>query len=144
MVNRVVIDPAYGFRISKAGFDVFSAADKDLLFRDTWRLLRVAKSGAIWIPAANGSNQQYGSQTIPHGVTLSSNNFIAGWALGGGGYGYSVDYFIVGGNGGGSLFDNNNYYIHAALDPWNMRLDYQIGGVSGFGGAELKYVIMDY
>ena len=57
----------YGFKISKTGSDVVTAADEDLILTSKYNVPKVSASGANTIVVSGGS----GTRTIAHGLSAT-------------------------------------------------------------------------
>lgn len=77
MANRVLMDLS-GVQVSKAGINVLTAANADLLFSSEWTHLREVVSGVVRVT--------YGAAkiTVPFGVTFGGPPFTNLWYLNGG------------------------------------------------------------
>lgn len=108
----------YGLKVSKPGFDVYSAANANLVFNSSQNAFKIVLSGTLsWVTTAGNDNQ---SLTIPHNLGYTP---IALVFVGDSSFSYPLPYTTQSLSSGGGLnsfqtittlssfIDNTNLYV---------------------------------
>lgn len=88
MVNRFVISPTNGVRLSRPGYDVLTCADENLLISDKGSAFNVYMMGSVSVPGYTNSST---FTTINYGTSFSSLPLVFCYYVNGGVY-YNCQY----------------------------------------------------
>lgn len=127
----------YGIKVSKAGFDVLTAADSNLILSSAFNSFKIVTTGnvSLTIPNATGSV----SVSVAHGLSAPPMVVAAYLAPAGAVY-HPLPYFTQGAYSGGNLTLTS--WVRWDVDGTNVIFSYDQSTIVTFGTASIRYYIL--
>lgn len=130
-------DGSYGLKVSQPTFDVYTAADDDLIFNSSNNVPKIVVSDTATIDATSSTAGSAITETVPHNLGYVP----AFWAyFSAGGFYYQIPNATGWGASGGVMTFTN--WLFASVDANNIYLTFIPSSTGNLGTFPIKYYLL--